>query len=184
MNSLQYFAILLLVPLVPAIVLYKMLPTQKADVSGTFQGMKIKLGGAIAFYFVLVLIGYARLPAPPPIPVPQQTWYEVWKVKGAVTGADPDLSDYERDLLLRVNPFGIKDKNGGFQVEVLRKFEEPNWVFPRLNVELPGYYGQSVDLNDQQKVEYDQQHRLITIRRDFALKAKATPTPTPTSTPH
>ena len=183
MSPLAYFSILLLIPLVPAILLYKILPGGDAHVAGTLQGMTIKLSGAFAGYFALVMLGYFRIPAPA---APPLSTYQLWSVSGAVTGADPNTTAYERDLQLRVNPFGIRNYDGRFTVEVLRKEEDVQvgrWVFPTLNVECPGYYPKSINLNDPGKVEHDEKHREIRIRNDLVLNAKAKPSPSPSSTP-
>ena len=46
---------ILLIPLVPAMLLYKFLPSKTA-VDGPFKGLNIKLSGAFSGYFLLVLI--------------------------------------------------------------------------------------------------------------------------------
>ena len=47
-------AAILLLPLIPAFILYKFLPS-KTNVSGPFKGLNLKLTGAFAGYFLLVL---------------------------------------------------------------------------------------------------------------------------------
>ena len=47
----------LLLPIIPAVVIYKLLPAS-THVSGPFKGLQIKLGGAAAFYFLLLLTVY------------------------------------------------------------------------------------------------------------------------------
>lgn len=46
---------ILLVPLVPAFILYKYLPS-KTNVTGPFKGLNLKLSGAFGGYFLLVII--------------------------------------------------------------------------------------------------------------------------------
>lgn len=48
-------SVILLVPLVPALILYKFLPS-KTNVAGPFKGLNLKLSGAFGGYFLLVLI--------------------------------------------------------------------------------------------------------------------------------
>ena len=43
-----------LLPLVPAYLLFRALPSQ-AEISGPFKGMTVKLGGAFAAYFLVFL---------------------------------------------------------------------------------------------------------------------------------
>ncbi len=56
-----YFALaaILLLPVIPAYILYKFLPASDTDVSGPYKGLSIKLKGAFAGYFLLVLVGMA-----------------------------------------------------------------------------------------------------------------------------
>ncbi|HMP94053.1 MAG TPA: hypothetical protein PKD90_14315 [Phnomibacter sp.] len=50
-------AAILLIPLIPAFIIYKFLPASETDVSGPYQKLNLKLKGAFAGYFLLVLIG-------------------------------------------------------------------------------------------------------------------------------
>ena len=66
--ALVYLTMLVLLPLVPAFVLFKTLPAE-ASAEGPFKGLKIKLSGGFAGYF-LVLLLLARL-LPPAEPGPK-----------------------------------------------------------------------------------------------------------------
>lgn len=55
-NTFIYvLSVIMLVPLVPAFILYKYLPS-KTNVDGPFKGLNLKLSGAFGGYFLLVLI--------------------------------------------------------------------------------------------------------------------------------
>lgn len=58
MNDNFYLALaaILLIPIIPAYILYKFLPASDTDVSGPFKGLTLKLKGAFAGYFLLVLV--------------------------------------------------------------------------------------------------------------------------------
>lgn len=61
-NFFIILAAILLVPLIPAYIIYKFLPVGKVedtDVSGPVKGLNLKLKGAFAGYFLLVLVGLA-----------------------------------------------------------------------------------------------------------------------------
>lgn len=55
MDLLVYLLAILLLPLIPAFILYKTLPAE-TNVKGPFKGLTINLSGAFAGYFLLVLI--------------------------------------------------------------------------------------------------------------------------------
>ena len=48
---------ILIVPLFPAFIIYKFLPESETQVEGPYQKLNLKLKGAFAGYFLLVLIG-------------------------------------------------------------------------------------------------------------------------------
>ena len=54
-NRLNYFAVFVLVPIIPALLLFKALPSAAA-IDGPFKGLTIKLGGAFAGYFLVLLL--------------------------------------------------------------------------------------------------------------------------------
>jgi hypothetical protein len=56
-NFYLILAAILIVPLVPAFIIYKFLPASDTDVSGPYQGLSLKLKGAFAGYFLLVIVG-------------------------------------------------------------------------------------------------------------------------------
>jgi hypothetical protein len=58
-NFYLALAAILLLPIIPAYILYKFLPASETDVSGPYQGLSLKLKGAFAGYFLLVLIAVA-----------------------------------------------------------------------------------------------------------------------------
>ena len=58
-NFFLVLAAILLLPLIPAFLIYKFLPVSDTDVSGPYQGLSLKLKGAFAGYFLLVLIALA-----------------------------------------------------------------------------------------------------------------------------
>jgi hypothetical protein len=58
-NFYLALAAILLVPIIPAYILYKFLPASDTDVSGPYQGLSLKLKGAFAGYFLLVMVGLA-----------------------------------------------------------------------------------------------------------------------------
>lgn len=54
-TNIIYLLLIVLIPIIPAFIFFKFLPGQ-ADVDGPFKGLKIKLTGAFAGYFLIFII--------------------------------------------------------------------------------------------------------------------------------
>lgn len=101
-----------LVPIIPAYLLYKLLPST-GSVEGPFQGLQIKLGGAFAGYFLVLLVIIAFWKT-------QNTNYEVWKVSGWTNFEGGDNLDKTKVFIL-VNPSPTLQSDGTFQINVLKQ---------------------------------------------------------------
>jgi hypothetical protein len=91
--GLLTLACIVLLPIVPAYFLFKALPSS-ASVTGPLQGLQVKLGGAFAGYFAVLLVVTYTHPIWAPAPV-----YQVWEVSGQVTD----------DTGTAIQPLDIKD---------------------------------------------------------------------------
>jgi len=179
-NFFILLAFLVLVPIVPAYLLYKLLPST-SDVQGTFRGMGIKLTGAFGGYFALVFLLIWQLPqivaaVSPPI--------QVWDVQGQVvdetgSGIEP-LSPGD----IRVEPRALVLGQGGwFQTTVTTQVSKTGQgvKFPELFVGHTGYIDVPVDLSkpsegagaSMQDVRDEQNHFLKL--KTITLKKPATP---------
>ncbi|HEV7334100.1 MAG TPA: hypothetical protein VGN63_23915 [Flavisolibacter sp.] len=58
-NFFLVLSAILLLPVIPAYIIYKFLPASDTDVSGPYKGLSLKLKGAFAGYFLLVIVGLA-----------------------------------------------------------------------------------------------------------------------------
>ncbi|NTS43175.1 hypothetical protein HRG84_19990 [Flavisolibacter sp. BT320] len=58
-NFFLVLAAILLLPVIPAYIIYKFLPPSDTDVRGPYKGLSLKLKGAFAGYFLLVIVGLA-----------------------------------------------------------------------------------------------------------------------------
>jgi hypothetical protein len=55
-NTLIVMTAVLLIPALPAVLIYKVLPTEKVQISGKIFGLQVNAAGAFAGYFLLVLL--------------------------------------------------------------------------------------------------------------------------------
>ncbi len=141
-------SIAVLLPIIPAFVLYKTLPA-KTTVSGPFQGLNIQLTGAFGGYFLvlLVVVGLIYAQRKPPR-------YEVWTVTGKVTIADSSSGEPQQ---INHNDFSIQPPttllypDGRFDLDVLvRPDQNGNLNFPIIVINHPGFAPLTIPLSDQQ----------------------------------
>jgi hypothetical protein len=138
--NLATLAIILLLPIIPAFLLFKLLPNT-AVVNGPFQGLRIDLSGAFAGYFALVLLvlsTHSVWNPPPPPP-----GYQVWTVSGRVTDNDgnaiPNLNT--GDFALQNPSLVTMDPAGNFKVTVPITFTSAGApTYPSLCVSVPSSY--------------------------------------------
>jgi hypothetical protein len=142
-QTLIAITVSVLIPAIPAFVLYKWLPST-AEVSGPFQGLQLKLGGAFAGYFIvfMAVIAFWKL----------QSNYEVWKVSGW-TNFEDDPGRDKTGVLISVVPSAKIQADGSFEINVLKQMDVDGAMnFPMLVLEQPTedkrYTPAVVHLND------------------------------------
>jgi hypothetical protein len=145
-DQVYYLAVMgaeILLPLIPAFILFWAIPSD-ASVSGPFKGLKLKLGGAFAGYFVLFIALQTFFPAPER---PQgELRYQVWHLRGQATleGRDKLLaSDISVQPVVDVIP------GGSFRLDIPVPMNEAGALeFPTLVVDHPPCHASSsIDLN-------------------------------------
>lgn len=82
-----------LLPLIPAILIYKLFPSSTVAVNGPFAGLTVKAGGAFAGY--LIVFAGTYYPIIPPTRDIIAGWQrQFWVLKGDVKLVRDDFSDY------------------------------------------------------------------------------------------
>lgn len=175
-RSIEFDLLLLiaiLLPVIPAYILYKTLPSRTA-VSGPFKGLNIDLTGAFAGYFLVLLVAvwFTHHYYPP------LRDYEVWTVEGKVM---PKGSNSHQQILqggdLSILPSKVTLwPSGGastsFSVVIPITLDQSNKPdFPYLLVSPPGYSSETIPLKEQSspfgskpyKLNYDFEAKKITI---------------------
>ncbi|MBI3048403.1 MAG: hypothetical protein HYY76_08815 [Acidobacteria bacterium] len=176
-------SIVTLLPLVPAIILFKYLPST-ATVSGPLSGLRgleIKFGGAFGAYFIVFLFLWHGLDI-------DQPHYWTWTVTGRVVASEAGDDFHPNDITWRVRPPDVVVNTDGtfkFQVAVLEKPSgEP--TLPTVLVDLPGFVSQTIhlDLTDATdassygsagvlKREYRRDSREVRLLEPVMMKAKS-----------
>ena len=55
LNDILFLGVIVILPIIPAFILFKWLPPKKTFASGPFKGLNLKLTGSFAGYFVVLL---------------------------------------------------------------------------------------------------------------------------------
>ncbi len=176
--DLTYIVVVVLVPVIPAFLLYRFLPPGRTEVGGPFKGLDIKLSGAFAGYFLVVLIMTSLLvflikikpTAPCPVcPTPPATQYEVYTVKGKVDlehSPDSEKIDYKQLTLSLAPPERTVNLDGTFSFEIpVKPGQSGELEFPDLIVghEDSNYSPATIPLNE--KSPYKQQGFTVDYNR-------------------
>jgi len=166
------------IPLYPAWFVMKRLPKGDASAGGLFSGMKLKLTGGIAFYFVLLLL--AKLLYPEPGSIATQHG-DAWVVQGVIKLSNTPESKINALNLVsfECKPSWTDNGNGHFMVTVARNEVNGLAVWPRLIFSADQYKPIEIATDDSKLVKIDDQHHLIQIRNPVIMTLLPKPDATP-----
>lgn len=149
LDLLQFCLLLslaVLLPVVPAYVLYRTLPAT-TTVSGPFKGMNVQLTGAFAGYFLvlIVVVGLIAERSAPPR-------YQVWSVTGRVQLKDGDPREQIAYADFNIQPpTTLLFPDGRFALDMpVRLGQSDKLDFPVIVISHPGYLPQTIALGEQQ----------------------------------
>lgn len=139
-RSSPEFVLLLLasftvLPLLPAFLLFKLLPsTARAD--GPFKGLKVNLGGAFAGYVVVLLaligVAWSYLKSPE---------YQTWSISGSIAFVPPAPTPNVNDVTCYVRPPDLHlQRDGTFEFTLPLKVADSGAPeLPKLVFDLKGW---------------------------------------------
>lgn len=138
--------VVVLLPIIPAYVLYKTLPSRTV-VSGPFKGLNIQLTGAFGGYFLvlLVVVGLVSFQQKP-------ARYEVWSITGkaVLKNGGPQEQLVHNDFSVQP-PTTALYPDGRFTLDVPVKLsQDGNLEFPIIVIGHNRYQSQTIPLGDQQ----------------------------------
>lgn len=143
--SLLSLAVIVLVPCIPAFLLFKALPC-RADVSGPLQGLEVKLGGAFAGYFALVVLVLAS----------HSVWQpslrsQVWTVDGQLAYQGGQAQGLVNNTQIEPErPDVMLSSDGSFKMAVHTSLDPGGEVeFPKVDINLQGYSPVDIPLNNE-----------------------------------
>lgn len=178
-DDFLYIAAIILLPLIPAFIIFKLIPGSTADAEGPFQGLKLKLGGAFAGYFIVVLVAWAQVRV-----MLEPSRVRVWHVTGSVSLAGADAGPVTA-IQVQVEPprSAIKDGQGriSFPLAIPRKhsvdelsclyFSFPGYETAYLELDPDGKHLAAYQSDAQKAVRIDDANSVIDIGTIVLKKA-------------
>ena len=148
-DDFLYIAAVILLPLFPAFIIFKLIPGSTADAQGPFQGLKLKLGGAFAGYFIVVLVAFAEVKF-----ILAKSRVQMWEIQGTVSLADGGTPDTSiAAALVHVEPPNarIRDAYGKLRFPLAIAVEHSTEGSPLLSISCPGYRSVTLELDPDGK---------------------------------
>jgi hypothetical protein len=174
--------VLIVAPLVPAILLYKLFE-QKTVVSGPFQGLRLDLSGAFAGYFLVLLLCSGLLYGP--IERGRELRNDIatltnqlddakdlgtaWTVSGTIRLKDSQNASIQ-GASVTIFPAPRITRDGVFQIQVVRDKSGTSPRLPPIEISNPGCFPETVHLEPmsaklgkQYNKTIDKKNRTLTI---------------------
>ena len=154
--SFVLYIIYVLLPMVPAMVIYKIFPDTTITTSGTLSGWKVKTTGAFAGYIITVVLGYFLV---------QNTHHLIaqinnpyWEVSAKVELLNEDGTQYHiqrsNDNLIDTLEVMVAPRlqrvNSG-TVHLIIPGSRKNWEMTELKFEIPNYGYTQINLKEASK---------------------------------
>lgn len=177
-NPLLTLAVLVILPMIPALILFKFLPS-RAVVKGPLAGLDVKFGGAFGGYvaiMVFVAMYFSQNMSAPT--------YRTWQVSGAVEAESNAVLRSDDISCVPVPPLLHIAADRNFRLEMpMPEGQE----MPDLFIQAPGYLGQTVQLAGEDRagtkryeVRIDKEKARIVFKEPIVLrKAASEPAYTP-----
>ena len=178
-----YMLLILLLPLAPAFILFKFLPSS-ADAGGPLKGLTIKLSGAFGGYIVAVLLSW-QIANSLLAPMWSDNWIVVAQVK--LDGAQIEGANVSESVVLMHPPTPDINSDGRLQMPIAIPRVRSAMFTPTLTIEYHGYETANVTLDPDNKsvgafgqkdyeVKFDAKTHRIIVGQPIIL-TKATPQP-------
>ena len=156
----------MLLPLVPAVLTYKLFPDQAVGAKGILSGLKINTTGAFAAYVIAVLLGYQ--PFAKTQSLIDRMVVPTWTVKAVVqlTGQNNEAIDNQallETMIIKIDP--KLSRVSGNNVILTIPGSEEQWAKTQIKFEVPNFGFTYIDLGKMSEVaEVNKNEMMLTIR--------------------
>lgn len=167
------YLVCLFAPLVPATLIFKLFPDSKLTLSGPLQGLSVKSGGAFAAYLITFLIA---LPMTSGISdLRNRLLTPVWEVEAEIMIMDSNTKELELNEFADeiVATFRPKSYNiGTNKIYLYVPVSAGTSDFPAVLLEIPGFGGETFDLDGDRnyEVDRDESQKKITVKDPIVIR--------------
>ena len=179
MQNMLWYLLWAIGPMIPATLIYRLLPKSESTVDGVFKGMQIKLGGAAAFYFIIffvmnpVKLGLINREST------QSRWDLVTSFRDGQNQVVPSEELLAVEAIPNIGYTALDNENVIVSLPTIKIDEDKNIVLPyRLRFIFKNYEPRSISSNqyfNKQHLEVSWEDRSITLKNLPALRARYTP---------
>lgn len=175
--SFALYFLYVLLPIIPAALIYKWFPDSAVTASGTLSNFKINSSGAFAAYIVTVLLGYFLISSTQEKIVHFETQISpTWTLKGVIELQDQDGKPVVHPSLLNqvdvtVKPEIFTSANGNIHLK-LPGTETGSWPQLLVNLNVLGFGSATLNLTmlDQYDVKVDSNNKVISFLKPIVVK--------------
>ena len=145
MTDLIYIIAWFILPLIPAFILFKFLPStgkveSKGKGGGPLKGMGLKFGGAFAEYLVLFLVSYNVMDERMKKKEDLKDSKEVWTIKGGIESSDNKFNVVEEEAGFKIDPEDQVIRKSDFDVSVIATDNGKGFLkFPKVDLITTNY---------------------------------------------
>ncbi|MBL0721968.1 MAG: hypothetical protein JJV88_05255 [Sulfurovum sp.] len=152
--SFLLYVVYVLLPMIPALIIYKLFPDTRVSATGTLSGWKVKTTGAFSAYIVTVIIGYFIVQNTHKLIAQMNNPY--WKVNAKVELLNEDGTPYKVkysnnnliDTLQVVITPRLQRINSG-AVHLIIPGDKSDWGSTELKFEIPNYGYASINFGEE-----------------------------------
>ena len=172
METIIFLAAVFFLPLIPAYILYRLLPS-RASVTGPFRGLTVNLSGAFAGYFLLVLIAVFLVREQMQRDYEAKS-FQVWKIIGQVSSPE-EYQDFAGKPVVHFEPRPVRVfSDGHFELEIVVRRSGTggdNMEFPKVLFGGPSHKKETRYIKFNEEYEVNSEARTITFKNVIKLKS-------------
>jgi hypothetical protein len=175
--SFALYGLYVLLPIIPATLIYRWFPNSAVTATGTLSNFKINSSGAFAAYIVTVLLGYFLISSTQEKIVQLESRVApTWTLNGVIELRDQNGNTVTQTSLLRqvdvsVKPEIFTSANGNIHLK-LPGTESGSWPQLLVSLNVLGFGSETINLTmlDHYEVKVDNTNKVISFLKPIVVK--------------